>query len=144
MKSTFIKYLVTLFIFLLIDALWLASMNGVYSKYIGHLMSPQPNLGLAGLFYLVFAFGIQYFAVSKGVESKSVKKALINGALFGFFTYATYDMTNAATLKDWPILITVVDIIWGTCVNAVSAGLATFILLKESKMPSISSTNEAV
>jgi uncharacterized membrane protein len=118
-------------VFLGIDAVWLGLIaKQFYGKYLGHLLSPTPNFAAAGIFYLLFIVGILVFAVIPGLNQSSVSKAIILGALFGLITYATYDLTNLATLKDWPLLVTVVDLIWGTVLSASVAGITAAIAQK--------------
>ncbi len=119
MKITLMKaiwiYLITVPIFFLIDLLWLGVLaRDFYQRRLGYLMRPQINWSAAILFYFLFIIGIVLFAVKPALEVQSALRALILGALFGFFTYATYDLTNLATVKDWPLIVTVVDLIWGT------------------------------
>lgn len=113
---SFLKmYLIAFIIFLAIDAVWLGLIAPkFYKNQIGHLMSSSPNLIAALVFYLLFIVGLVYFAIMPAIDQGSIGKALLAGALFGFMTYATYDLTNLATLKDWPIIVTVVDLVWGT------------------------------
>ena len=85
-----------------------------YQEQIGFLMKPDINWFAAIIFYLLFIAGLVIFVISPAVEKHSWVHALLFGALFGLITYATYDLTNLATLKDWPLLVTVVDLIWGT------------------------------
>lgn len=107
-------YLCTLGAFLAIDMVWLVFVaRGFYQKHLGYLMRTTPNLSAAGLFYLLFVFGLLVFVVVPSLESGSTKKVLILGALFGLITYATYDLTNLATVRDWPWVVTVVDLLWG-------------------------------
>jgi uncharacterized membrane protein len=116
MLAYYIKlYLSTLAAFFVIDLVWLGLVaRGLYRKYLGFLLSPNPNWTAAILFYLLWVAGLLVFAVLPGLQAGSVNKALLLGALFGFLTYATYDLTNMATVKDWPMTITVVDLTWGT------------------------------
>jgi uncharacterized membrane protein len=108
-------YLGTLAAFFVIDMLWLGLVaRGFYRKHLGFLLSPSPNWAAAIIFYLLFVFGLVVFAVLPGLQAASLGKALLLGALFGLVTYATYDLTNLATVKDWPLVVTVVDMIWGT------------------------------
>ena len=101
-------------VFLAIDMVWLGLVApGFYRSQIGHLLSPKVNWVAAGLFYLVFVAGIIMFAVLPAIEKGSFARAALLGGLFGLMTYATYDMTNLATIRDWPVLVTVVDIAWG-------------------------------
>jgi len=107
-------YGLTLVAFLLIDMVWLGLVaKSFYQKHLGFLMRLKVNWIAALLFYLVFIVGILIFAVIPARQAGSLMKAVLLGVLFGFFTYATYDMTNMATIKDWPFIVVVVDIIWG-------------------------------
>jgi len=111
-------YLSTLVAFFAIDMIWLGLVaRTVYRKYIGYLMAPNPNWIAAFLFYLLFIVGILFFVVVPGLADNSVKTTLLRAALFGLISYATYDLTNLATLKDWPLTITIVDLLWGTTVS---------------------------
>lgn len=108
-------YIVAFIFFFLIDMLWLGVVaKNIYAKYLGEFMAERINWVAAILFYLLFIGGLVFFVLMPAVESGSLVKALYLGALFGFITYATYDLTNLATLKDWPIQITIIDLAWGT------------------------------
>ncbi len=121
-------YLSTLGAFFVIDMIWLGLVaRGLYRKYLGFLLSPNPNWTAAILFYLLWVAGLLVFAVVPGLQAASSKKALLLGALFGLLTYATYDLTNQATVKDWPLLITVVDMIWGMTLAA-SVSTISFLI----------------
>lgn len=121
-------YLLTLPVFFGIDFLWLSqAVPRIYQKEIGHLLAEKPQLVPAALFYAAFIVGILYFAAIPGLKVQSWQLAALNGALFGFFTYATYDLTNFATMKNWPLSITVIDIIWGTVLCMVVSVAAYFI-----------------
>jgi len=125
----FIKlFLIALPVFFVIDMAWLALVaKKFYQDQIGFLMKPDINWFAAIIFYLLFITGLVIFVISPAVEKHSWVHALVFGALFGLITYATYDLTNLATLKDWPLLVTVVDLIWGT-VLASSISLITYII----------------
>lgn len=111
-------YVGTLFVFLAIDLLWLGLVaRSFYQQQLGFLMAPSPNWLAAIVFYLLFVAGILIFAVVPGLRDKSIKTTLMRAALFGLITYATYDLTNLATLKDWPLLVTMVDLVWGTALS---------------------------
>jgi uncharacterized membrane protein len=111
-------YLVTFIAFLAVDAAWLALVaRTFYRTYLGFLMAPNPNWLAAVLFYLLFVVGILFLAVLPGLQTGSLKTTLLRGALFGLVAYATYDLTNLATVKDWPLIVTVVDMIWGTVLS---------------------------
>lgn len=116
-------YLISVPVFFLVDMIWLGLVaRGFYQSQIGHLLG-DINWVAAILFYLIYLIGLTYFATMPAVERESVMVALLTGALFGFFTYATYDLTNLSTLRDWPLLVTIVDIAWGTVLGAtVAAG----------------------
>ena len=114
MIKYFKLYLVSLAAFLAIDLLWLGLVaRSFYQQQLGFIMAPNVNWFAAVIFYLLFNVGILFFVVVPGLESGSLKTTLLRAALFGLITYATYDLTNLATLKDWPVLLTVVDMIWG-------------------------------
>jgi uncharacterized membrane protein len=120
-------YLVSLLAFLAIDMLWLGLVaRSFYQQHLGFLMAPSPNWFVAAIFYLLFIVGILFFVVVPGLESGSLKATLLRAALFGLITYATYDLTNLATLKDWPVLLSVVDLMWGTFLS-VSVSAIGFI-----------------
>lgn len=112
-------YFITLIAFLGIDSLWLGLVAPTfYRAQIGYIMTENPNLIAAGLFYLLFIFGMVVFIVEPGVREGTLMQAVTRGALFGLVTYATYDLTNLATLEGWPMLVTVVDLIWGTFLSS--------------------------
>ena len=114
-----------LFCFFAIDLIWLGIVaRGFYQKQLGFLLRPSPNWAIAIIFYLIYIAGIYVFVVSPGIQSQSWKKTVFLGAFFGFVTYATYDLTNHATLKGWPWIVSVVDIIWGVvlCTTVAMAG----------------------
>jgi uncharacterized membrane protein len=124
-------YFLSLIIFLGIDAVWLTVIaKNFYTKYIGHLMSAAPNLPAALVFYLLYIIGIVVFCVIPNVGRGSVINAVMLGALFGLCAYATYDLTNFATLKNWPLIVVVTDLAWGTFITAAVAGLTAFISQK--------------
>lgn len=127
----FIKYyLVTLFIFLVIDLLWLGLIaKNLYSKQLGHLMSDNVNWIAAIIFYLLFIVGLVFFVIMPAIEKGSWSYALLAGFLFGLISYATYDLTNLATLKDWPISITLIDLVWGTSLGGL-VSMITFFLVR--------------
>lgn len=126
----FIKmYLVSLIIFFAIDILWLGFIaKDFYRAQIGHLMADRTNWPAAIIFYSIFIGGLVLFAVNPALEKESWLHALKMGAIFGFMCYGTYDMTNLATLKDWSLSITIIDIIWGTTLNSVTAVISFFII----------------
>lgn len=127
--SFYIKlYLLTLAAFLVIDLIWLGFVaRSFYQKHLGYLLSPSTNWAAAIIFYLLFVAGLLIFAVSPGLRAESLSKTVLLGVLYGLFTYATYDLTNLATIKDWPLVLTVVDIFWGM-VLATSVSCISFLI----------------
>ena len=115
-------YAGTAIVMVALDMLWLGVIaKPMYQQGIGHLMAESPNVGVAVLFYLLYALGVVIFAVSPQHDGSSWATTLTMGALFGFFAYATYDLTNLATLRDWPLRLSLIDIGWGTLVSAAAA-----------------------
>ncbi len=128
MSRTLIAYIATLIVFAVVDFVWLGFIaKGLYKNGIGHLMADQPNYVAAVLFYLLFIAGLLYFAVLPGLAADDWRRVAIDAALFGFFCYATYDLTNLATLKGWPVSIVVADLLWGAFVSTVGATAGFFI-----------------
>jgi uncharacterized membrane protein len=127
MKIIYI-YLLTVPVFFGIDMFWLGVVaKGFYRDNLGHLLRPDVNWAAALIFYLLYIAGILIFATLPALEKHSLRQAVVLGALFGFFTYATYDLTNLATLKDWPVKVVVVDILWGMILTASVAAASFFI-----------------
>ena len=117
-----VAYATTLIVFLAIDAVWLMTMSQrLYRRYIGDILVDSFNPAPAALFYLIYVAGILVFATAPAFSSGRWTTAAINGALFGFFAYATYDLTNQATIRGWPTIMTVADICWGSLLSAVAA-----------------------
>ena len=107
-------YLATLATFLAIDAVWLGVVaRKFYARHIGFLLAPKPNWAAAIVFYLIFILGVVVFVVQPGLKADSLKFTLGRAMLFGLVTYATYDLTNHATVKGWPAIVTYVDLAWG-------------------------------
>lgn len=128
----FIKlYAIALPIFFAIDMTWLGIIaKKFYREQIGHLLKPEVNWIAAVTFYLLFLAGLVYFVIEPAMQKQSLTDALLRGAFFGLVTYATYDLTNLAVTKDWPLLVTIVDLIWGTILGAAVATLTYFIAQK--------------
>jgi uncharacterized membrane protein len=123
-KQMLVVYLITLAVFFLIDMIWLAVVaKGFYRRHLGTMLSPRVNWTAAVLFYLLFIFGLLIFVIKPALVSGEPLKALFFGALLGLISYATYDLSNLATLKDWPLIVTVVDLIWGS----VLGGAVSFV-----------------
>ena len=119
-KSIFISYLLTFIVFLVVDLLWLGIIaKNLYQKYLGDFLSDKVNWTAAFIFYFIYVAGISIFAIYPAVNKGSVFNAILMGALFGIFTYATYDLTNLATLKGWPLSIVFIDIFWGAVLSAI-------------------------
>jgi uncharacterized membrane protein len=119
MRAYAVSYVATLVVLALCDFAWLSTMGtAVYRPRLGGLLLERPVLWAAVLFYLVYAAGVVLFAV---VRADSSMRAAGLGALFGFFAYATYDLTNLATLRSWSLTVTVVDIAWGAVLSAIGA-----------------------
>ena len=124
-----ISYILTTVVFFAVDMTWLGFIaKGLYKKYLGSFLSDKVNWPAAIIFYLLFIIGIFYFAILPAVEKNSLTKAIISGALFGFFTYATYDLTNLATLKNWPLPIVFIDIIWGSVLTGIVSTAGYYIV----------------
>ena len=121
-------YLLTAPVFFAVDLLWLGVIaRGFYRNNLGHLLSSTVNWPAAVIFYLIFIGGILYFSVLPALAEGSLRRALVNGALFGFFTYVTYELTNLATLPDWPLRVVLVDTAWGVTLCASVASVSYLI-----------------
>ena len=124
-----ISYILTFAVFFIIDMAWLGFVaKDIYKKYLGNLLSDNVNWAAAIIFYLLFVVGIFIFAIMPSVDKNSLQSAIILGALFGFFTYATYDLTNLATLKDWPLTIVFIDIVWGAVLTGIVSTAGFYIV----------------
>jgi len=128
----FIKlYAIALPVFFAIDMIWLGLIaKGFYAKQIGSLLKPDVNWTAAIVFYLLFIVGLVVFVITPAVEKNSWMHALLFGALFGLVCYATYDLTNLALAKDWPLLVTIVDLAWGAVLAASVSTITYFIASK--------------
>jgi uncharacterized membrane protein len=123
-KQMFVMYFIALAVFFIIDMIWLGVVaKGFYRKHLGPLMSSKVNWAAAILFYLLFIVGVLLFVIKPALLAGKPLQALFFGALLGLISYATYDLTNLATLKDWPLVVTIVDLIWGT----VLGGAVSFV-----------------
>jgi uncharacterized membrane protein len=128
----FIKlYGIALPVFFAIDMVWLGLVaKGFYARQIGALLKPDVNWVAAIVFYLLFIVGLVVFVIAPAMEKGSWSHALLFGALFGLVCYATYDLTNLAVAKDWPLLVTVVDVAWGGVLAASVSTVTYFIAHK--------------
>lgn len=125
-----LSYFLTTIVFLAIDLLWLGLLaKEFYKKHLGNYLSDQVNWVAALIFYALFIVGIFIFSILPAIEKNSIIRAMVMGGLFGFFTYATYDLTNLATLKNWPLTIVFVDIIWGVLLTAMVSA-AGFLIVR--------------
>jgi uncharacterized membrane protein len=112
-------YLATLAVFFAIDILWLGFVaRTFYQRHLGFLLAPSPNWLAAILFYLLFVVGILVFVVVPALKEGSIMATVLRAALFGLITYSAYDLTNQATVRDWPVIVTVVDMVWGTVLSS--------------------------
>jgi uncharacterized membrane protein len=128
----FIKiYAIALFVFIALDMVWLGLVaKNFYRDQIGFLMKSEINWTAAIGFYLLFIVGLVLFVIAPAIAKNSWVHALLFGALFGLITYATYDLSNLATLKDWPLLVTIVDLVWGATLAA-SVSTATYFIARK-------------
>jgi len=123
------QYLVAFLIFLVVDGAWLMLIaKNFYAKYLGYLMAKTPNLVAAGIFYLIYILGMVLLVVSPALQKHSLLSAILMGGLLGLCSYGTYDLTNLVTIKDWPLIVTIVDIIWGVVLSGTVAGISYLIL----------------
>jgi uncharacterized membrane protein len=110
--------------FLAIDMVWLGIVaRGFYRRQLGFLLADEVNWWAAGSFYLLFVGGVLVFAVAPGLQASSLPRTLLLGGLLGLVTYGTYDLTNLATVRSWPLVVTVVDLAWGTVLAAAVSGI---------------------
>lgn len=130
MKLALIAYAGTFGALLVADAIWLGIVaRNFYKTHLGELMLPSPNLALASVFYIFFAAALVLLVVLPGVKNGTLLQTALYGAVFGLAAYGTYDITNLATLKNWPVIVSIVDMAWGTFVTALSAS-AGYVLCK--------------
>lgn len=129
MNRILAAYLATAAVMLLLDVLWLGVIaKSLYQQGIGHLMAEQPRLAVAAIFYLLYVAGLLVFAVLPHADDAGWAGAAARGALFGFFAYATYDLSNLATLRQWPVGLAIIDIAWGSALSGASAGAGKLAL----------------
>lgn len=127
-------YAIALPVFFVIDMLWIGVVaKGFYAKQIGALLKPDVNWVAAVLFYLLFIAGLVVFVIAPAIEQGSWTRAILFGAFFGLVCYATYDLTNLAVTKDWPLLITIVDVAWGALL-AGSVSTITYLIAHKMGM----------
>ena len=125
-KTFFIAFAV----FLGIDMLWLTVIaQKFYKAQIGHLMADKAKLLPAAIFYVLFIAAMAYFVIAPALEHQNLSRLILSAAIFGLVMYATYDLTNMSTLKDWPVLVTVVDLAWGTFIS-LAVSVITYLIRK--------------
>lgn len=126
-----LHFVIALVVFFAIDLVWLGLIaKNLYSKYLGFIMSDKVNWLAALIFYALFIVGLLVFVIEPALQNPDYVQLALRAALFGLVTYATYDLTNLATLKDWPIQITIVDLIWGTTLSTLVSIISVFIIGK--------------
>ncbi len=131
MTKLFITYVITLIAFVAIDMVWLVWLaRATYVAEMGDLLRKQPNLVAAIVFYVVYAAGLMFFAISPGLKSGSIGQTIALGAALGFVAYGTYDLTNLSVMNGFGVKIAVIDLIWGTCLSAITSAV-TFILVSK-------------
>jgi len=130
MKNIIISYILTFIVFLAVDMIWLGVIaKKFYQKHLGSFLSEDVNWVSAFVFYFLFVIGVSVFVIYPAVKNDSLNNAILFGALFGFIAYATYDLTNLATLKNWPLSIVIVDMIWGAVLTSI-VSLSGYIIIK--------------
>jgi uncharacterized membrane protein len=124
-----LTYAVSVPVFFIVDMIWLGVIaRGFYRKALEPLLTPNINWTAAIIFYFLFLVGILIFALLPGIERRSLVYTVAMAALFGFISYATYDLTNLATLRDWPLKLSIVDMMWGSFLSASTAGITYLIM----------------
>lgn len=130
--ALFLKlYLITIPVFFVIDIIWLAVVaKGFYSAHLGYIMAESVRWPAAVIFYLLYIAGLVLFVIMPAVEKQSWLRALALGAALGLVSYATYDLTNYATIRDWPMVVVIVDMIWGMALSAGVSAISSLIALR--------------
>jgi len=129
MKNHGLAYLFFLLAFLLPDGVWLTlTVQRFYAPHLGHLMGPSPHFAPAIAFYLLYAAGLTVFVVAPAVRGGTAPaRVFALGALLGLVAYGTYDLTNQASLRDWPLVVTLVDLAWGALLTGTASVLSTLL-----------------
>lgn len=123
-------FLIAFIIFIFVDLLWLGLIaKSLYQRELGHLMKQNINFIVAIIFYLIFVIALSVFVIVPGIEGESIVKVILLGALFGFASYATYDLTNYATIEGFPLKMVIIDLIWGSSLGTLTS-LLTFLIYK--------------
>ncbi len=129
MLNFLFAYCTTILVMFSLDLVWLNGVaKPIYQQGIGHLMAANPNLLAAAIFYLVYVAGLMWFALIPNGAKKGLKGTFQSAAIFGFFVYASYDLTNLALLKDWPLTMSLIDIAWGTLLSSLAASCGKWVL----------------
>ena len=129
MSRVLLTYVVSVPVFFIVDMIWLGLIaRGFYRKALEPLLTPNINWTAAIIFYFLFLVGILIFALLPGIERRSLVYTIAMAAFFGFISYATYDLTNLATLRDWPLMLSIVDMIWGSFLSASTAAITYLIM----------------
>lgn len=123
-------YFIVLPVSLVIDFMWLRAMGGYYREQLGSLMLQQVNLLPAALFYFLFAAALVFFVLVPALEKQSLMYAIGAGAFLGLTAYATYDLVNLSTIVGWPLKMSIIDMVWGATMAALSSGIAYMIALR--------------
>lgn len=125
------NFVITFIVFMTIDLIWLGVVaKNLYNKYLGYIMTKNINWMAAIIFYIIFVIGMLLFVIQPALAKDSVQYLILYGMAYGFITYATYDLTNLATLKDWPLEITIIDLIWGTTLSTLTSYFSYLIINK--------------
>jgi uncharacterized membrane protein len=129
MSKMLVAYVAVLVPFLALDGIWLWLMgSALYKPTLGDILRTQPNLWPAAVFYGLYPIGLLVFAVWPALEEGQLSRAIVLGLLFGFFSYATYDLTNHTTLRNWTTTLTAADMVWGSVLAGVSSTFSFFIM----------------
>ena len=123
------NFMITFIVFMTIDLIWLGVVaKKLYNKYLGYIMAKNINWLAAVIFYIIFVIGLLIFVIQPALAKDSLQHIILYGMAYGFITYATYDLTNLATLRDWPIEITIIDLIWGTTLSTLTSYFSYIII----------------
>ena len=134
MKRYLAAFISMAIVMIALDFIWLGTIaQPLYQHGVGHLMAAEPNLLYAGLFYLVYVLGLIIFTIAPFAFKKGLRRTAFRAMLFGFFVYASYDLTNLALLKNWPLDLALIDISWGIFISCISASVGKFVLDKLTK-----------
>lgn len=131
LSNLLISFGISLIVFFAIDMLWLGLIaKDLYRRQIGHLMADQVRWSAALVFYFLYLIALHYFVIQPSIHAADPLQALVNGALLGLLCYATYDLTNLATLKNWPVSLSLMDMAWGTVLTGLTCWLTSLISLR--------------